>query len=202
MILSENLKTKVYHEDEVLGAETELNTLIDRVHEWFDTRIEQAEQKLKGAGFDPDQMQRVCKHYETRSVTGAVTQYLDILAKADLYLSLLQFLWVTGELSDSPDEALRVKLNTEREVRHTLHGFCRAASMHYNNIRRLCNGVVEKRRQERAAKALRAEERKKEKTKRREKRLAEEKQNLTAAQDEMDGLMVPAEMDSLVPAAS
>ena len=175
-----------------MGAETQLNTLIDSVHEWFDTRIAQGEQKLRGAGFDPDNIQRVCNNYETRSVTGAVTQYLAILAKADLYLSMLQFLWVTGEISDSQDEALRVKLNTEREVRQTLHGLSRASAMHYNNIRRLCNGIVEKRREERMAKALRAEERKKEKARHREKRLAEEKQNLSAVQNEMDGLSLAA----------
>ena len=47
-------------------------------------------------------------------MTNGVTQYLDIIAKADYYLSILHYLWVTSELSDSPDEARRVKLNTER----------------------------------------------------------------------------------------
>ena len=154
-ILSHNLKGDVFKEDEIFAAERAMDDHFERLHEYFDTRIDQGEKKLEMGGFSPNEMQRVVKNYETKTVTNGVTQYLDILAKADYYITILHYLWVTSELSDNPDEARRVKLNTEREVRHHLFGIIRASNTHYNNIRRICNGVVEKRRQERLAQAER-----------------------------------------------
>ena len=154
-ILANNITGKIYQEDDLFKAETELNTHFENTHEFFDSRIQQGEQKLEMGGFSLSEIQRLVTNYETITVTNGVTQYLDILAKADHYLTVLQYLWVTSELSDSPDEAMRVKLNCEREVRQVLFNMTRISNLHYNNIRRLCSAIVEKRQQERAAQSER-----------------------------------------------
>ena len=119
------------------------------MHEYFDTRIQQGEQKLELGGFKPDEIKRVVTNFETKVVTNVITQYLDLVTKADVYLTMLHYLWLTGELSDTPDEAMRVKLNTEREVRENLYSVTRLAQSQYDQVRRICNGVVEQRRVER-----------------------------------------------------
>mgnify|MGYP004702596295 CR=1 FL=1 len=152
-ILAKNLTGDIYQEDELFKAESAMNAHFEQMHDYFDARITQGEQKLELGGFGTGEIQKLVNNYETITVTNGVTQYLDILAKADHYIVILHYLWVTGELSDNPDEALRVRLNTEREIRHHLFSIVRASNTHYNNIRRLCNGVLEKRKQERAAQA-------------------------------------------------
>lgn len=148
-ILSDNLNKKIFSEDEIFKAERAINGHLEKLHEYFDTRIQQGEQKLELAGFRSDDMQRLVSNYETRTVTNAVTQYLDLLVKADLYITILHYLWLTSELSDNPDEAMRVKLNTEREIRDNLFSVTRFTQNHYNVVRRICTAVVEKRHQER-----------------------------------------------------
>lgn len=206
-ILSQNLKGDIFQEDEIFKAESAMNAHFERLHDYFDTRIQQGEQKLELGGFGISEIQKLVTNYETMTVTNGVTQYLDILAKADHYITILQYLWVTSELSDNPDEAMRVKLNTEREVRQHLFGITRASNTHYNNIRRICNGVVERRRQERAnqaerdrqraaerkikaeqAEARRLAESQQRKEERRQRRDAERAQNLAAAQNELNSL--------------
>ena len=210
-ILTANLTGDIYQEDDLLKAEKELHAHLDSIHEYFDTRITQAEQKLEAAGFGPSEIQKLVANYETITVTNQLTQYLDILAKADHYVTLLHYLWVTGELSDSPDEALRVKLNSEREVRHHLFGITRASNIHYNNVRRLCNGVVERRRADRQAQAERDRKREaarkekqtqaavkrqadivRRKDEKRQRRQAEQQQTLVDAQNDMNGLAIAA----------
>lgn len=210
-ILTQNVKGDIYQEDELFKAESSLNTHFERLHEYFDTRIQQGEQKLEMGGFNLNEVQRLVTNYETMTVTNGVTQYLDILAKADHYITILQYLWVTSELSDNPDEAMRVKLNTEREVRQQLFGITRASNAHYNNIRRLCNGVLELRKKERAEQSerdrARAAEKKakseqaaarrqaaeeKRKAEARDKRAETKQKNLTTAQGDMDSLALAA----------
>lgn len=207
MILSNNLKSDVYQEDEVFKAETAINAHLDRMHEYFDTRISQGEQKLQLGGFGVDEIQRMSTNYETKSVTNAVTQYLEILAKADLYLTILHYLWVTSELSDNPDEAMRVKLSTEREVRNNLFAIGRLSSQHFRNIQRICGGVLDERQKERdmqserdKAKAVeRAKRQEEEKAQRqsatekrqnqsREKRKTAKIEAINTAQSDMNGL--------------
>lgn len=204
-ILSHNLKGDVFKEDEIFAAELAMDDHFNRLHDYFDTRIEQGEKKLEMGGFSPNEMQRLVNNYETKTVTNGVTQYLDILAKADYYITLLHYLWVTSELSDNPDEARRVKLNTEREVRHHLFGISRASNTHYNNIRRICNGVVEKRRQERLAQAERDRQKAAEKEAKRlaaaQQRQAEQRQKRQAAQQQSLA-EAQSDMDSLVPQAA
>lgn len=208
-ILTENLTGDVFQEDDLLKAEKELHAHLESIHEYFDTRITQAELKLEAAGFGPNEIQKLVANYETITVTNQLTQYLDILAKADHYVTLLHYLWVTGELSDSPDEALRVKLNAEREARHHLFGITRASNIHYNNVRRICNGVVERRRAERQAQAERDRKREaarkakheeaeakrqaeitRRREEKRQRRESERKQALEVAQNDMDTLAV------------
>jgi hypothetical protein len=164
-ILVQNVHGDIYQEEELFKAETAMNTMFEQVHEYFDARITQGEQKLEMAGFNLNDVQRLVTNYEAETYTNGVTQYLDILAKADHYMTILQYLWVTGELSDSPDEAMRVKLLAEREIRVTLFGITRASSVHFNNVRRLCEGIVEARRQERAKQSERDRRRTPKKTK-------------------------------------
>ena len=210
-ILSQNLTGDIYQESEIFKAESALNALFERTHEYFDTRITQGEQKLAMGGFGMNEIQKLVANYETKTVTNAVTQYVDILGKADHYITILQYLWVTCELSDNQDEALRVKLTIEREVRHILFAMTRASNIHYNNIRKLCNGVVEARRVERAKQAQRDRElanarkakaeakkneqalaREQQREEKRQRREAEKSQNLKSAQVEMDSLALAA----------
>ena len=206
-ILTQNVKGDVYQEDELFKAEMALNAHFERVHEFFDTRISQGEMKLTMAGFEPNELQRIVTNYETRTVTNGVTQYLDILVKADIYTTILHYLWVTGELADSPDESLRHKLNTEREIRQHLFGLTRASNTHYNNVRRLCNGIVDIRRKERQEQAKRDYEREaaskaqkaaaeakaeKRREKARQKRNETRQSNIADAQREMNKLVPEA----------
>ena len=210
-ILAQNLTGDIYQESEIFKAESALNALFERTHEYFDTRITQGEQKLAMGGFGMNEIQKLVSNYETKTVTNAVTQYVDILGKADHYITILQYLWVTCELSDNQDEALRVKLTIEREVRHILFAMTRASNIHYNNIRKLCNGVVEARRVERAKQAQRDRElanarkakaeakkneqalaREQQREEKRQRREAEKSQNLKSAQVEMDSLALAA----------
>ncbi|MBK7424733.1 MAG: hypothetical protein IPJ48_17535 [Propionivibrio sp.] len=57
--------------------------------------------------------------------------------------------WLTSELSDNPDEAMRVKLKTEWEIRENLFNITRFTQSQYSTVRRICNGVIEQRRLER-----------------------------------------------------
>ena len=59
---------------------------------------------------------------------------------------LHEFLWITGELSDSPQQALAAKLNNEREARNHLLSVSRTTVKHFQVIRRICNGVLDERR--------------------------------------------------------
>ena len=90
-----------------------------------------------------DNWQRLENHYETETFTPATTHYLEIAAKADLYLSILHHLWATGELADSPDDAQRVKLRAENEVRANLYSLSRLSNSHLHNVQRICNAVIQ-----------------------------------------------------------
>ena len=163
-ILSDNLHKKIYSEEEIFKAEHAINGHLEKLHEYFDTRIKQGEQKLQGAGFEIEEIQRLVSNYETLTVTNAVTQYLDLLSKADLYTAILHYLWLTSELSDNPDEAMRVKLKTEREIRENLFNITRFTQSQYSTVRRICNGVIEQRRLEREQQSERDRQRHLQKT--------------------------------------
>lgn len=186
LILTEHVSGEVYQEDELLKSERELNVHLENVHEYFDTRITQAEQKLDSAGFTSSEIQKLDSHYETFTVTNQLTQYLDILAKADHYLTLLHYLWMTGELSDSSDDSLRAKLNAERDVRTQLFGITRTSNTHYNNVRRICNALVDRRRTEREAQAERDREREAQRKQKELEAAAKKQRSIDARQAEID----------------
>lgn len=159
-ILSENRTRREYREDELFQAEMALATYLDRLNEYFDTRIEQGMQKLQLNGFGESAIKRVLTNYETISVHAYVTQFIDILAKADFYLAIIHYLWLTGELSDSMGEATRLKLTTENETRDTLYELTRLSIKHSQNIQRIVTGAIEQRNAKRAKQAQKDQRRK------------------------------------------
>jgi hypothetical protein len=145
IVLAERVHGKIFQEEEIFKAEDEINRQLERISDYFDRRIEQAEQKLVGAGFDPEKVPQRTTAYETKASTNAVTAFVEILKKADIYLSLIDYLWIAGELSSTPSEALKARLNNQREVRSHLLSIPRRTTSQFQTIRRICNGVLEQR---------------------------------------------------------
>ena len=203
-ILSDNLSRKIYSEDEIFKAEKVINKHIESLHEFFDSRIQQGEQKLELGGFKAEEIKRVVTNFETKTVTNVITQYLDLVTKADVYLTILHYLWLTGELSDTPDDAMRVKLNTEREVRENLYSVTRLAQSHYDQVRRICNGVVEQRRLEREKQSERDRQKHQQKQEAAAKKAAAKQKTggkkakateaLATAKAELEGMSIAASM--------
>ncbi len=145
-ILADRTSKKIFQEDEIFKAETAINDQLERLNEYFDRRIQQSELKLKSAGYAMDIALADGDLYETKAATHQVTEYLQILKKADLYLGMLDYLWIAGELSDTPAEALRAKLSNEREVRTQLFAFARLTNRQFETIFRICRGAIAQRR--------------------------------------------------------
>ena len=158
-LLADRVSGKVFKEEEVFKAETAINAQLARINDYFDKRIHQAETRLHAAGHDADQVlaDRTPKTYEARCSTRTATEYLQLLAKADIYLALHEFLWITGELSDSPQAALDAKLNNEREARNHLRSISRTTIRHFMAIRRICKGVLDERRTRREQRVAKSE---------------------------------------------
>lgn len=149
-ILTNNLSTELYRSDELLGAEQALSDQAMRIIEYFETRIEQATLKLESAGYSLDETETAGELYETRVVTPMAKQWLDILTMADRYLILIDYLDLAGELADDPAESQRVKLTAAREARQTLLSLPKLATSRKDQIWKICSGVIEQRRQEKA----------------------------------------------------
>lgn len=154
-ILAERVSGRIYQEEELFKAEMAINDHMDKIGAYFDQRIQQAEQRLRAAGYDPGKVPHRGRLYGAKASTRTATDFLEVVKKADLYLVLHQYLWITGELSDSSTEALKAKLNNEREVRSHLLSVPRKTTAHFQIVRRICAGVTEQRRQERAAQSVR-----------------------------------------------
>lgn len=155
VILTERVSGKIYSEEEIFRAEQAIHKELEGVDEYLDTRIRQADQKLSSAGVDTNSLNRMTRGYEAKCSTRTATDYLHLVTKADIYLNMVQYLWIMGELSDSRDEALRVRLNTEREIRNQLVRVTRTSTKHFNNLRQICNAVMQKRNEERLKKSER-----------------------------------------------
>ncbi len=180
-ILADRVSTKIYQEEEIFKAETAINGQLERINDFFDRRIQQAESRLRSAGFDPEGFKQNAKAYEAICTSRTATEYLSIIKKADLYAGLNEYLSIVGELSDSPNESQKAKLNNEREIRGHLFSITRLTSKHFQLIRRICQGVLDQRREERIKQS--------ERDKRRNK--ATKEKNLSKTQQEMNNLAQP-----------
>lgn len=149
LILAERVSGKVYQEEEIFKAEMAIHKQFERINDFLDMRIRQAEQKLQHAGIDPNVVQRTTRAFEAKCTTRTANDFLQLLTKADIYLSMHHYLWIFGELSDNSEEALKAKLNNERDVRNHLATIARTTMTHFNVLRRICNGVMDQRRVER-----------------------------------------------------
>lgn len=181
-ILTDRVSAKIYQEDEIFKAETAINSHLERINDFFDRRIKQAEERLRAAGFDPEGFKQNAKVYEAICTSRTATEYINIIKKADLYTGFNEYLSIVGELSDNPNESQRAKLNNEREIRGHLFSITRLTSKHFQLIRRICHGVMDQRREERVKQSERDKRRNKD----------AKGKNLNKAQQEMDKLAQPA----------
>lgn len=155
VILADRVSGKIYQEDELFGAERKVAEHIMRINEFFDRRIAQAEQKIALAGADASTIIQRTQAYEAECTTRTATDYLQVIKKADIYLGMLEYLWIMQELSDNPLESLQAKLNSEKEVISHLVSIPRKLTSQFQVINKLCRGVVEKRRADSVAQSER-----------------------------------------------
>lgn len=152
-LLSEEVSAKIYKEDEILKAEQEVFKVLEGAHGHFDTRVAQAEQKLKEAGLSDLALRggNVAKLYEARSTTRTATKWLELLQKSDGYLTLNYQLWVTGEIGPpnwTEKEALEAMQANIRDARDAITQVARRINQQYTNIRALVQRVQDQRRVE------------------------------------------------------
>lgn len=174
-ILADRVSRKVYQEEEVFKAEQEIARQFERVNDYFDKMIGQAEEKIRMGGNDPEAIPSHTQAYGARCSTRAAKDYLDVLKKADLYLTLIDYMWIMGDLSDTQQEALRARLDNQRAVRAQLLSIPKKTTAQFQAINRICKGVMDLRKQERADQSERDKQ-----------RARDEAQRLAAAQVEMD----------------
>lgn len=148
-ILSDKVSDKIYQEEEVLKAEREVFKSFQHANAYFDTRIKQAEQVLsESGGLDLGIKPGTVKQYEAWCTTRTATKWLELLKKADHYLTLNYHLWVLGELvpaNATEGEALAAKLNNERGARSELANLRRSLAHQFATIRTLVNRVAAQR---------------------------------------------------------
>ena len=178
VILADRLNAKIYNEDEIFKAESAINKHFDSINDYFDTRVRQAEQKLAHAGINPDSVERVTQAYEALCTSRTATDFLQLLTKADIYLGMHHYLWVIGELSDNREEAMKAKLNNEREVRNYLYSIPRVTTKNFDILRRICNAVMAERKVAREKQSLH------------DKRRMAEQERMAARQQELDEMNV------------
>ena len=173
-ILSHNFRLNKgqYQEDEIFGAEKAVNESLDRVSEYFSKLIEQGKIKLNSVGFEFEKMSHGKKGYETKNTSPMVTRLIDICAQADIYLSIMMTLHITGELSNDSNEAQRAWSLAEQAVRQNILSLVRLASTHYQNLYKICQAVVQYR--------------KKQNEERKAKQAAKRKEKLLAKKQEAD----------------
>jgi hypothetical protein len=144
-ILADKVSEKIYQEEEVLKAEREVFKSFEHANDYFDTRIKQAEQVLnESGGMDLGIKPGTVKLFETWCTTRTATKWLELLKKADHYLTLNYRLWVLGELvpaNATEGEALAAKLNNERGARGELAHLRRSLAHQFSTIRNLVNRV-------------------------------------------------------------
>lgn len=177
IILADRVSRKVYQEEKLFKAETDIARQFERAHDHFDQRIAQAEEKIRLGGGDPDAIPGSPQAYGARCSTRSAKDYLELLKKADLYLVLVDYLWIMGELSDTQTEAQAARLNIHRETRSQLLSIPTKTTAQFQLIHRICKGAMEQR------EAARAEQSAKDKA-----RHLEQKQRLLEQQAELKAL--------------
>jgi hypothetical protein len=155
-ILSDRLSRKVYKEEELFKAEQTIAKTIESATEWLDRQIGQAELKLQAANIDPDQIRRNTKCYDAPCTSSTARLYIDVLVKGDIYLNLVNMLWIAGELSNSEQEAAEAKVRIERDVKNRLLEIARECSRQFLAIHRICIAVMDERNVARAEQSARA----------------------------------------------
>lgn len=162
-ILADKVSDKIYQEEEVLKAEQEVFKAFEAANSFFDTRIKQAEQVLREAGMLEMSMRAgTVKMYEAWCTSRTATKWLELLKKADQYLTLNFQLWVTGEIgpaNQTDGEALAAKLNNERNARVELSKLRRKVAIQFATIRNLVNRVAEQREAENEVRRIEQRER-------------------------------------------
>ncbi len=179
-ILSDNLSRGVYKREELFGAETAIADGIQSLHEYFDTRIQQSVSRLEMAGFSLEETRAKAQDYEAISVTNATSNYLDILVKADIYLMVVHYLWLVGELASNTRESDMEKQRCEKEVRDALVNLTRMAERHNGVIHRICREAMDNANKRRVQAAV--------KKARKGKRDKQTEKNLGQAQAEQNAL--------------
>lgn len=174
-ILADRVSRKVYQEEEIFKAEQDIARQFERVHDYFDKMIAQSEEKIRMSGGDPEAIPVTTQAYGAKCSTRSAKEYLDLIKKADIYLSLIDYLWIMGELSDTQSEALAARLNNQRAARSQLLSIAKKTTAQFQIINRICKGAMDQRKQERA-----------EQSERDKKRAQDEKQRLAANQVELD----------------
>ena len=144
-ILSDRLSRKVYKEEELFKAEQTIAKTIESATEWLDRQVAQAELKLQAANIDPDQIRRNTKCYDAPCTSSTARLYVDVLVKGDIYLNLVNMLWIAGELSNSEQEAAEAKVRIERDLKNRLLDIARECSRQFLAIHRICIAVMDER---------------------------------------------------------
>jgi hypothetical protein len=155
MLFSQRLSGSIYKEEELLGAEKEIEQHERLLDEFLDTRTEQARQRLVDAGHDPATFKRRFKQYEAAVVTNFATNLLDLYMKADYLYTLHASLWLLGELADSTAEANRAHRAFEHTLKRHLHAYSAALTKHAGNIQRLMDRLRDERREFQQAQSAR-----------------------------------------------
>jgi hypothetical protein len=153
-ILSDYVTAAVYHEDELLKAEQQIYQAVANAHEFLDGMLRSAEKRISAAGFAAPSVSDAAPLYEVSVASNVVTEYLNLLAKADLYFLQLTFLWQIGELADTPEDAMRAKLNSARNVRQRVTHIMVVTNACYTHLRALCQRVIEERRSRKSQRKL------------------------------------------------
>lgn len=181
MILADRVSGKIYREEEVFGAETQMSAQFERVNDFLDRRINQAKQKMELAGYDMQSFRQRTVAYEAECTSRQASDFIALLKKADVYLGLIEFMWMARELSDKQDEAIKAKIDNEREVKTQILSIPRKSTQQFQVIHRICKEVMEQRKQESAAQSARDKKKHAEMSKPQHVAAAQAEQNAIAA---------------------
>lgn len=158
-ILTDKMNGKIYKEDEIFRAEQIIASEFERISDWLDQRLVQVRKRLEDAGYDSERVPREYKSYEYPSATRVITEFRQLLRKADDYLVMGHYLYIIGELSDSVIGAETARLGNERTVRGTVWSLTRKTNQQFEVIQRICRGAAQIKADARRQQAIKDKER-------------------------------------------